>query len=140
MGVLTYINHDVDEDGEVLRIFAKTKFGINNRAALNRVATRAAADSSVGQRDLVAAAYDEEGIELAWREGPFGLIEPEEKFENAKKISYRSVPMDTVSDFGDILDILPVRLKDAVDFGEFREGEQLHVWEVPFEIAEPHPF
>lgn len=140
MGVLTDIRFEVDEDEQVLRVFARTKFGISTRANLNRVASRASTSLAVGQRDLVASAYDEEGIELAWREGPFGLVKPEEKFENAKEIEYRSVPMDTVSDFGDILEILPVRLKDTVEFEEFREGEVLHVWEIPTDLAEPHPF
>lgn len=132
MGILTTITTDVDEDDGVKRVYAITKFGINNRTQLNRVASRAAVGEGVGQRSLVAAAYDEEGIDLVWTEGPFGSVAPEDKFEDAKKIEYRSSPMESASELGDIL---PPKIKDMVTFENYREGNTLHVWEIPLDLT-----
>lgn len=132
MGIITHISTDYDEDAQEQKIYVRTKFGISTRSALNRVAGRAAVTTGVGQRTLVAAAYDEEGIDLVFREGPFKVLDPEEKFEDAQHIEYQSTSMDSASSLGDVL---PPRLQDAVEFGEFREGEQLHIWTVPFEVG-----
>lgn len=139
MGILTDISVQYDDDQEVQRIYAVTKFGINNRTQLNRVAGRAAVGEGVGQRSLVSAAYAEEGIDLVWREGPFTTLKPEEKYPQAKEINYKSYEIDQLSELGDIAgmvkrDYLPGWLLDKIEFGEFREGNTLHIWEIPYHI------
>lgn len=131
MGILTRIDDEWDEEAQVHRIFAATKFGISSRGSLNRVASRAAVMTGVGQRTLVAAAYDVEGIDLVWSKGLGVVVDPEEKYEKAKEINYRSIPIEQASEIGDIL---PIWFRDALEFGEFGEGEVLHIWEIPFEI------
>lgn len=132
MGIITDVQSNYDEGRGVQRVFVRTKFGINNRSALNRVASRATVVTGVGQRSLVAAAYDEEGISLVWNDGPFGRLAPEDKFEDAKEIDYKSIPMERASELGDIF---PGYLQEAIEFGEFMEGEILHVWTIPFDVG-----
>lgn len=132
MGIITYINRDIDFDDEVTRVFAITKFGIQTRAALNRVASRITIETGLGQRTLVAAAYKEEDIDLVWNDG-LRRVAPENKYEKAQDINYMSTSMDSASELGDIL---PVRLAEMVEFGEYGEGEVLHMWEIPFSVVQ----
>lgn len=138
MGILTYIGSTVDEDKGVQRVFAVTKFSINSRSSLNRVAGRAATMTGVGQRTLVAAAYDELGIKMAWREGPFSVISPEEKWPKAKEIEFYSVPAERASEFFDITNIptdaiprgkLGDQLLEGID--TLRPESVMYVWEIP---------
>lgn len=142
MGILTYMESTFDDSQQVQRIYAITKFSINNRAALNRIAGRAAISTGVGQRTLVAAAYDELGIDLVYNEGLGVRVPPEEKYEKAKDIEFYSVPAERSSEFFDITNIpkdsipggkLWDRLK--LDIGSFREGEVLYVWEIPYDVG-----
>ena len=139
MGILTAIDSTWDTDNNVQRIFAVTKFGISNRSSLNRVAGRAAALTGAGQRTLVAAAYNEEGIDLVWREGPFSIAKPEEKWPEAQDIEYRSEEIESASEFGDILDI-PDKFIPGGKFADFfiegidvfRPEQVIHIWEIPY--------
>lgn len=142
MGILTDISREVDEQNQLINIYAVTKFGISSRSALNRVASRAAIGEGVGQRTLVAAAYNEEGIDMVWRDGPASIIDPEEKWPEAKDIEYTSVKIDAASETGDITNIPKEatprgKLTNLLfeDINEFREGQVLHVWKIPYEIA-----
>jgi len=136
MGILTHISREIDEENNIQRVYAITKFGINQRSQLNRVANRATFNSGVGQRSLVAAAYDHEGIEMVWRQSPFNAIQPEEKFEDAKQIDYTSQRIDTIDNTSDLFEMLTPRLQDRVNFGEFRSPDAtLHIWEVPFNLT-----
>lgn len=135
MGILTDIETEVDEDEGVRRVFATTKWGIHRRSQLNRVAGRAAVGTGTGQRSLVAAAYDEEDIDMVWKEGPFNVIAPEEKFEDAKKINYYSREVDTIDNSSDFFEMLTPRLQDMVKFGEIRSPDAvMHVWEIPLDL------
>lgn len=142
MGILTYMSSTVDEDEGVQRIFAITQFAISNRASLNRIAGRATVETGVGQRTLVAAAYDDVGIDLVWREGPFRVMSPEEKWPDAQDITFYSVPVERSSEFFDITD-MP---KDAIPTGKIadqllegidtlRPEQVMYVWEIPFEVG-----
>lgn len=141
MGIISYIAHEIDEQDQVERVFVVTKFGITNRGALNRVAARAAAGTAAGQRTLVAAAYDEEGIDMVWREGPVSFVTPEEKWPDAQDIKYHSVEMKRSSNFLDITNIpergiprgnLADRLIEGIPI--FDEESVMHVWEIPYEV------
>lgn len=134
MGILTTLDTDLDEEEGVRRVFAITKWGIGTRTQLNRLAGRASVSAGVGQRTLVAAAYKKEGIDLAWSMGLGRSVAPEEKFTDAKRINYYSEEMDTVSNVGDVYTILTDSLRDMVDFGNYREEETLHVWEIPLDL------
>lgn len=142
MGVLTYISSEYDDEKDEQIIYAVTKFGINSRSTLNRIAGRAAVETGVGQRTLVAAAYDKEGIDLVWNKGLGVVISPEEKFPDAQQIEYYSVPVRRSSEF---LDITNIR-EDFVPRGKvgdlllegidtFRPEEVLHVWKIPVEVG-----
>lgn len=133
MGILTDISEEFNDEEEVIRIFCVTKFGINNRTQLNRIAGRASTATGVGQRTLVAAAYDEEDIDLVWNKGLGVTVKPEDKFEKAKDIDYKSEPMDMASKFGDIL---PAFIQDKIEFENFNEGQTLHIWEIPYSVSE----
>lgn len=131
MGVLTNITEDFDDDAQVHRIFVTTRFAINTRSALNRVAGRAAVTTGVGQRTLVAAAYDELGIDLVWNMGLGVTVPPEEKYEKAKDITFRQLNLEESSQF---MDILTNHLQEAVEYGEFDDEEVLYVWEIPYSV------
>lgn len=133
MGILTNISEEYDDRAEVQRIFAVTKFSINTRSSLNRVAGRAAAGSGVGQRTLVSAAYGELGIDLVFKRGLFDVVDPEEEYEDAKKINFKSVEMESASKFGDIL---TARLQDRVEFENYRPDSVLNIWEIPYEVTD----
>lgn len=141
MGIITHIADDWDEEDRVHTIFAVTSIGINNRSALNRVATRAAVTSNVGQRILVAAAYDEEGINVVWNRGLGVTVPLEEKWPEAQDIEYHTVTFEDAPNFGAIAE-LPARrftgqkLRDFFleDIPTFRDTDHLHVWEIPYEI------
>lgn len=142
MGILTSIASTYDEEDQVQRIFAVTRFSINNRSSLNRVAGRAAVETGAGQRTLVAAAYDEVGLDMVWREGPFSVISPEEKWPDAQDIEFHSVEMVRSSSFFDITDIperavprgsLTDRLIEGIPV--FDEENVIYIWEVPFDIG-----
>lgn len=142
MGVLTYMESDFDEQRQVQRIFAITKFSINNRSSLNRVAGRAAVSTGVGQRTLVAAAYDEVGIDLVYNKGLGVRIPPEEKYEKAQDIEFYSIPAGRSSEFFDITNIPEDKIPSGklwdrlkLDIGSFREDEVLYVWEIPYEVG-----
>lgn len=143
MGILTHVDLDYNDDEQVITVIAVTKWGISSRAQLNRVAARAATGTGVGQRTLVAAAYEEEGIDLVWNKGLGFTVPLEEKFPDAQKISYYSIPIDRASEFGDITGIEKTRvpgnkLKDLIFEGinYFRDPDsQMHVWEIPYEVS-----
>lgn len=132
MGILTTIDHNYDDDEQVLRIYAVTSFAPSTRSSLNRMANRAVVGhTGLGQRTLVAAAYDELGIDLVWSEGPFGSKRPEEKFPDAQNIEFESKDVDHAGEFGEIL---TARLRERVEFGEFREGEVMNIWTIPYDV------
>lgn len=131
MGVLTNIDEDYDDNAQLHRIFITTRFAISSRATLNRIAGRAALGTGVGQRTLVASAYDELGIDLVWNAGLGVAIPPEEKYEKAQDIEFRRLDIKESSQFGDIL---TNHLQDAVEFGEFDDEEVLYVWEIPYDV------
>jgi len=150
MGILTDIATEYDEQNEQLIIFAATRFDINTKSALNRLAGRASVGTGVGQRTLVASAYDKLGIDMVWREGPFSTMSPEEKYPKAKKIEYYSVPIDKASNFGDITNIpdssiprgkFADALSDAAELispGDvFNDEAVLHIWKIPYSVTEP---
>lgn len=135
MGVLTDISRDTDEEKGIVKIYAVTKFGINTKSQLNRVAGRAAVGHGIGQRSLVASAYDELGIDMVYKEGPFNIISPEEKYEEAKQIEYTQQEIETIDNSSDFFEMLTPRLQDRVRFGEFRSPDAvLHVWKVPLDL------
>lgn len=135
MGILTDVSVDVDEDEGVRRVYAVTKWGINMRPQLNRVAGRVTLEAGVGQRTLVSAAYDTEGIDMVWKEGPFKVIAPEDKYPDAKKINYMSKEIDSIDMSSDLFEMLTPRLQDRVNFGEFRSPDAtLHIWEIPLDL------
>ena len=137
MGILTHVSREVDEESNVRRVYVVTKSGISQRSQLNRVAGRCTFQSGVGQRSLVAAAYDSEDIEMAWKRGPLDVIAPEEKYERAKQIEYMSQRIDTIDNTSDLFQMLTPRLQGRVKFGEFQSPDAtLHVWEVPFSLTE----
>lgn len=131
MGILTRISDEYDDSAKVHRIFAVTKFGVKgSRANLNRLSGRAAVMTGVGQRTLVAAAYDKEDVDLVWNKG-LGFTEKlERKFPKAQEINYRSMHLEEASE---ILDVLPHGIKDMIKFGDIFD-EQLHIWEIPYEL------
>lgn len=131
MGVLTNIDDDYDDDAQIHRVFVTTRFAISTRSTLNRIAGRAAVMTGVGQRTLVASAYDELGIDLVWNKGLGFTVPPEEKFEKAQDIEFRRLNIEESSQFGDIL---TNHLQDAVEFGEFDDEETLYVWEIPYDV------
>lgn len=134
MGIITTIDGEVDEDEGVYRVFVITHTGISTRATLNRVAARAAGAAGVGQRALVASAYDEEGIDLVWNKGLGHTVPPEEKFTDAKRIDYHSVEAERASRLGEMFS-LPSGIKDKIDFDGFRPDEVIHVWEIPLDMT-----
>ena len=133
MGIITTIDYEYDDDEQVLRIFAVTRFRLSTRSMLNRVASRAVVGHSVGQRSLAVSAFDEAGIDVVWREGPFRVIDPEEKFEKAQDIEFEMKEIEHASEFGDIL---TARLEERAKFDEFRNGSYLSVWTVPYEVLD----
>lgn len=142
MGILTHISDSFDDDRQIQTIFAVTKFEINTRAALNRVAGRAAVMTGVGQRTLVAAAYDELGIDMVWREGPFSVLSPEEKWPDAQDIEFYMVPVERHSEFFDITNIPPEAIPTGTLGDQLHEGietlrpeEVINVWEIPYDIG-----
>lgn len=132
MGIIARISSDVDENAGVTRVFIITELDISTRASLNRVAARASAHASVSQRALVAAAYEELGIDLVWAEGPVKMS-PEERFPAAKEIEYKNVPVEKP---GPLEDIVPKRLRDDLRFRKWMGGEVLHMWEIPFDLGD----
>jgi hypothetical protein len=142
MGVLTNISVHNDEENEQIVITAITRFQIAKRPTLNRVANRASVGEGVGQRTLVAAAYDELGIDLVWSEGPFGSKKPEEKYPDAKKIEFYQMPIDRASDFGDITGVDPERLGMTKIIDLINEWVKppspdayINVWKIPYELT-----
>jgi len=143
MGILTHISSEYDDSKEVQRIFAVTRFAPSNRSSLNRVASRAAVMTGVGQRTLVAAAYDELDIDMVWRDGPFSTKTPEEKWPDAQVITFHKKDIEVSSSIGDILNIaeeyLPRgKLSDSMydDIDAFRRDEKiLMVWEIPYDVG-----
>lgn len=143
MGILTTIADTYDEEERVQRIFAVTRLDFNNRSAINRVTSRAAVMTGAGQRTLTVAAFDENDIDVVWRDGPVSVTSPEEKFPDAKKINYMKEEIDSASEFGDITNIpdkfiprgtIGDALVEGID--AFRPDEQfLHVWEIPYEVG-----
>lgn len=143
MGILTHISSQYDPDEQVQRIFAVTRFAPSNRASLNRVASRAAVMTGVGQRTLVAAAYDELGIDMVFREGPVSIVKPEEKYPDAQDIDFHIQDITSASDMGDAFN-LP---DDAIPRGKigdffisgidsFRPDEKtLMMWEIPQSVG-----
>lgn len=135
MGVITTVDREVDEEARVTRLIAVTKWDINTVSALNRVAGRMAIGEGVGQRTLVASAYDELGLDLVWNKGLGITVPPEEKYPDAKKINYTRKTIDQIDNTSDIYNLLTAQLRERVDFGEFRSPEYvMHVWEVPFDL------
>lgn len=143
MGILTHISSQFDPDERVQRIFAVTKFAPSQRSSLNRVASRASVVTGTGQRTLVAAAYDELGIDIVWREGPVSIVSPEEKWPDAQQINFHIEEIDEPSEAGDVFNI-PDRaiprgkigdfLKEGLDV--FRPDEKtLMMWEIPYEVG-----
>ena len=142
MGILTHITSDYDDEEQVQRIFATTRFELNSRSALNRVASRAAILTGVGQRTLVASAYDKLGIDLVWRDGPFSTLDPEEKYPKAQKIKFKSQTIEKASNAGDLFGIpqeeLPSgKLWDIVAYGTPDETREsiIYMWEIPYEVG-----
>lgn len=144
MGVITHIASEFDEDEQVQRVFAVTKFGVSTRSALNRVASRASTTTGAGQRTLVASAYDELGLDLVWRDGPLGVVPPEEKWPEAQEIEFHEVSIDRASDFGDITNIpttgdtiprgkISDLLLEGID--SFRPEQVMYVWEIPYGVG-----
>jgi len=133
MGILTDVSYQYDDDEQVLRIYAVTRFAISNRASLNRVANRAVVGHGLGQRTLAVAAFDELGIDMVWREGPFTTVEPEEKFEDAGEITFQYKEIEHASKFGEIL---TERLQERLKFDEFRRGTYMNIWTVPYEVID----
>lgn len=143
MGILTHMSSQFDPDEQVQRIFAITKFAPSNRASLNRVAGRAAVMTGAGQRTLVAAAYDELGIDMVWREGPVSITKLEEKWPDAQDIEFHIEEIDSSSNIGDAFNIP----EEAVPRGKiadflihgldvFRPDEHtLMMWEIPYEVG-----
>ena len=131
MGIVTDISYQYDDEEQVLRIYAVTRFALSSRASLNRVAGRAVVGHGLGQRTLTIAAYDELGIDMVWREGPFTTVEPEEKFEDAKEITFEYKEIEHASKFGEIL---TERLQDRLEFNEFRHGAYMNIWTVPYDV------
>lgn len=128
MGILTKIHTEFDDDEQTIRVICITRFGITTRGSLNRVAGRASNAVGVGQRSLVAAAYDEHGIDLVWNDG-LRRMAPEEKFDAAQDIEYTTFSIDKASRFEDLL---PPRIQDYVDFGNITGEEHVHIWEIPY--------
>lgn len=131
MGIITSIYEELDREEQAARVYIITSGNVSTRAALNRVAGRAAVYKGMGQRDLVAAAYDKLGIDLVWNDGPFSTLLPEEKFPDAKKINYQFWEVESM---GQPLGFFPPSLKDKLQFDVLRGNEYLHMWEVPFEV------
>lgn len=88
MGPVTYITSDVDEERNVLEVIVLTRLTeeVNsNRIMLNYAAGRAAFETSLKQRDLIAAAAEEHDI--TWMEGPFKR-NPLQIFPDAENVDY----------------------------------------------------
>lgn len=135
MGIITTVSEDIDEDEGVRRVFVVTSGNINTRSALNRVSSRASLGTGVGQRVLVAAAYKELGIDLVWSEGPFSSLAPEEKYEDAKRIDYKTMELEQIGIGSQITEMMPTYLKERVEFDEFHpRSTHLHMWEIPLDL------
>lgn len=141
MGILTDIGTEYDDENEQIIITAVTRFSISTRGALNRVAGRASTGVGVGQRTLVASAYDDLGIDLVWNKG-VGRVAPEREFPEAQEIEYSTFTMDKASEFGDIVDVpidkIPVMgLRDHIGEGIriYDDESQVHIWQIPYETA-----
>lgn len=137
MALIARVNDIYDGDADVHRISVVTNFEVSTRAAMNRMAARAAIHTGVSQRALVAAAYDELGIDLAWR-GVGGSVLPEERFSDAKRIDFNKFTMEEAHA---ISDILPGYLRDFIELEEYKEpgeyGEttkMLYIWEIPLDL------
>lgn len=143
MGIITHISDQYDQQQDVQRIFVVTRFAPSNRGTLNRVASRASVMTGAGQRTLVVSAFDELGIDMVWREGPFARVDPTEKWPDAKKIDFHIQEIDSPSTVGDVFQLpgqkLPRgRIRDFISAGldVFGPGERvLMMWEIPYEVG-----
>lgn len=143
MGILTHVSSSYDDDLEMQRVFAVTKFAPSNRSSLNRVAGRVVVMTGAGHRSLVSAAYDELGIDMVWRDGPFTVLDPEEKYPDAQKMNFKVVNIEDSSSFGEIAHIPDEAFPRGKLADFFVEGldvfnpqeKVLMVWEIPKEVG-----
>lgn len=133
MGVITTVVKDWDN--EMIEVVVITRFAVARRPTLNRVANRASVGVGVGQRTLVAAAYDELGIDLVWNKGLGFTEKPEEKFPKAKEIEYeQTMAKDLPNNVEDLFRFaVPTQVREMVDFGlrEKDEEKQIHIFRIP---------
>lgn len=120
MGLITTVTDEYNEDERIHKVTVRTKGGISRLTELNRVAGRAALKTGIGQRTLVAAAAEEENIDIVWEQGQFER-DIFMAFPDAKNISYES-------------------FKVTHDQRGFLLGDEgvLHVWKIPFNL-DPRP-
>ena len=141
MGILAHISRSYDEQSGKEVIFVVTNGDLNSRANLNRAAARAAVGTSYGQRELAAAAMrDRDDFNMVWREGPFSVVDLDQKFPGAKDIEYETFePEDTYNLLSitnipeDVFRGAGSQIADAVLEGieVFRPGQRVHIWKVP---------
>lgn len=137
MGVVTTVVKDYDD--EMIEVVVITRFAVARRPTLNRMANRASVGVGIGQRTLVASAYDELGMDLVWNKG-LGFTEaPEEKYPKAKEIEFKQIEAkDLPNNVEDLFRFaVPVQVREMVDFGlrEKDEEKQIHIWRIPTSVT-----